>query len=527
MRTRQPRSFAGAVSLGGILGVALLRCAVPTDDSGDVVVTIDAPTGVLVRGQTLLLTARAWRQSSASERSELRGLSFLWTTEDSGTALVTAQEQDGTALVTGVSSGQARIRAYARSFQGAQPGVLDLRVANTIEIDSVAPDTVSYGDQVTLYGVGFGRIDRVTLGETALLLDPHSVEGDPGGGGRLRAWVPYPATSGRVLAVAGEGFSAPAPDSTVVRADDRYEGAGPSAPRIDLNGSPVAGPDTLLYAPGLSLTGQDTVDGFRLERADTSRPLSVIVSTSAPAVTFFEPVVYPNLAELPAAIPNEPFVGPLWMLGVSSQYCEHSLIPLVKPYGRTAEVKLVRAFKTFPGPTVLLGIYGQPPGGYSVTVVDGYVTGDPRIQPDRFEENDYCKAADARADEPATHIEIDTPFADTLTLDNAYELDWIRFTVPKPYGGAVTMRTAARPFGAADTSDIGLYVAYPDIGLLIAQSHVPGSDERLTIEVQSGQLLRDFYVGVAEEAGIATRYALCIAEGSTCTLPGETAAGKR
>jgi len=38
-------------------------------------------------------------------------------------------------------------------------------VSKTVEIDRVVPDTDALREQVTLYGVGLGRISRVTLGE--------------------------------------------------------------------------------------------------------------------------------------------------------------------------------------------------------------------------------------------------------------------------------------------------------------------------------------------------------------------------
>ena len=507
------RRLRGA--LAATCALPLLTCAVPADDSADIFVTIDAPSKVLARGQAVLLTAHAWRRTS-SGREQLPGISFTWTSEDTRTALITAQEEGGTALVTGVGGGRTRILASARAYEEAEAGVLDLRVANTIEIDSVSPDTVRYGEQVTLYGVGFDRIDRATLGETELIVDPRSRAGDPGGAGEVRLWVPYPARSGQVLAVADQGFSAPAPDSTVVLPEDTYDAPGAAMPFVDLNGPAVAGTDTLFHNPALALTGSQTVDGFRFFRADTTRPLSIIVSTRAPAVTFFEPVVYPLLPLLPNPVPDATFGGPFWMLGESWHYCEFNRVPFVKPYGRTAEVRMVRAFMTAPSQTMLLGVYGDPPGGYGVTVVDGYVTADSRIQPDRFEENDTCPTAAARASDPATHIDLATPFADTLTLDNAYELDWIGFTVPESYSGVVTVRVASRPFGAADSSDVGLYVVFADIGSLLAQSHEPGHSETLSFEVPP---LRDYYVVVADEAGVATRYALCIAEGSTCSLP--------
>ena len=82
----------------------------------------------------------------------------------------------------------------------------------------------------------------------------------------------------------------------------------------------------------------------------------------------------------------------------------------------------------------------------------------------------------------------------------------------------VTVRTGAQPFGAADSSDLG--VALVSLASLFedawtAETHVPGSNERLQVELAAG----DYYLAVADEAGVATRYGLCIAVGNDCTLP--------
>jgi hypothetical protein len=176
-----------------------------------------------------------------------------------------------------------------------------------------------------------------------------------------------------------------------------------------------------------------------------------------------------------------------------------------------------------------------------VTVVDGFRPADPRIQPDRFEENDACAGADSNDVNPATHIDLLAGFADTLTIDEAYEVDWFRFTVPEdpsnpddPLPRLVTARAAARPFGAADSSNIGLAVmsldslrfgrpssAGPEIPWL-AESHAPGSTEILSAELMPG----DYYLVVSDEGGVATRYALCLAIGNACTVPSAVQASR-
>jgi hypothetical protein len=172
-----------------------------------------------------------------------------------------------------------------------------------------------------------------------------------------------------------------------------------------------------------------------------------------------------------------------------------------------------------------LSVSGVSPGRYSLTVHDGYIGSDPRIQPDRFEENDYCLAADANFQDPARRIDLGTAFADTLTIDEPYEVDWFRFTVPpaEDEGQLLSIRTAARPFGAADSSDVGLVLFRVDsletfldtLTSVDAESHAAGSDEELVADVTPG----DYYLIVMDEAGVPTRYSLCMAIGNTCALP--------
>jgi NADH dehydrogenase len=72
---------------------------------------------------------------------------------------------DRSAAVFGLNTGTADVVAVPLDYQSAEAGVQPLRVANSVEIDSVVPGTVRYGQQLTLYGTGLGRVSRVLLGE--------------------------------------------------------------------------------------------------------------------------------------------------------------------------------------------------------------------------------------------------------------------------------------------------------------------------------------------------------------------------
>ena len=73
------------------------------------------------------------------------------------------------------------------------------------------------------------------------------------------------------------------------------------------------------------------------------------------------------------------------------------------------------------------------PQRYGLAVFRGYVTADPRVQPDKYEENDMCHYADSIPGQPnpPAHIHVTTTgFSDTMNIDNPFEIDWYRIEVP-------------------------------------------------------------------------------------------------
>jgi hypothetical protein len=173
-----------------------------------------------------------------------------------------------------------------------------------------------------------------------------------------------------------------------------------------------------------------------------------------------------------------------------------------------------------PAKEMLLAVYGEPPGGYGIAVVDRYVTADPAIQPDRFEDDDTCAQADANSAVPDKQIDPTGPFTDTLTIDNPYEVDWLRFTVPGPDSTLLTIRTAARPLGPSDSSNIGLFLRQARRSFdFPIQAHAKGSAESLSLFAEPG----DYYLAIVDEAGVATRYSVCIGLTSACPLIGASA----
>jgi hypothetical protein len=517
------------------LAFELSACVLPSDHSETVVVTIDAPSTLLLRDRTMVLTARAWERKAAGALSELSGVAFEWRSLSPDLATVD-QRPDGTALITPLNEGVAAVQAVATGLEEAEPGMVELRVANALAIDSVRPSTVRYGEQVTVYGIGLDEITRASLGQADLIPDAISFSGTPQGAGRLSYWVPYPAQTDRLVALSRRGSTAAAPDTTVVRAKDLYHELGLPPPRVDLDGMPVRGPDTLFYNPALAVVPGEGPDAFQLHRDQPGRSLTIILTSSGPVVTSFDPVLTPE-RNAPDSFPtNDELAVRTWALGFSGHYCGDQFLETGRPVSLTSPVTLVRALKDVPYRDLLLAVYGDPPGQYTVTVRDGYLTADPRIAADRFEENDYCAAADSNAADPDRQVVL--PFADTLTMDNPYEVDWFRFTVPPlvppgplpppdsapppgPPGdpgdrdSLVTIRTAARPFGASDSSNIG-FVVVPATAVtsIVAVARTPSSNETITALLPPGI----YYLIVLDDGGVATRYSVCLGYGPTCQL---------
>jgi hypothetical protein len=166
-------------------------------------------------------------------------------------------------------------------------------------------------------------------------------------------------------------------------------------------------------------------------------------------------------------------------------------------------------------------------GHYFMAIVRGYHTADPRLAPDAFEENDLCMFADENFAANPTRGDLNVgAIRENLTIDNAHDIDWIRFRVPGLLilPQQVAIRTAAQPFGSVDRSDIDVYVfTVPNSsqGLNLAGlDTLRGSASSLNLTLFPG----DYYLAVVDSAGVPTRYGLCVAIGSSCTVPPPPAA---
>jgi hypothetical protein len=496
------------------LGAALVACSDTTEAVNQTYLTISSASPVVLRGDQIELTARLWTRSSPGDSVEVRNAELVWSTDDPTLATLTPLDNN-TTVATGVNSGIVYIRAVATGFQGSTPAAFALRVSNPLEIDSMRPAVVRYGERVTMYGVGVNSLFFAALQGAALLPDTFSVAAGAGALSQLSFWVPPPASTGPAI-VLSPGQIVVAPDSTVVVPQDLHEPNESSPSPIDLGAGPFPSlPAVRYYNPALAFEQRDRADSLGV---DWYRFNGV---TAASDLTFiFKAPTFENahLTFLASTVSNADSVAaPGWTIGSGLYYCKnHSFKAEEQPAD-----SLIVALKNVPaGSMDLVSLYFVS-GRYGLAVVNGYLTSDPNIGPDRFEENDNCEFADRNFAAPATRLNLTTPVSEALTIDNPHDVDWIRFEVPGITPGLVSFRTAPPlALNPANRGDVDLYVLGVPAAAgapldTLGVSRNDGSTESVTVLLAPGL----YYAVITDYAGTPTRYSLCAAMGSTCTLP--------
>lgn len=501
MRVGRPSAALALLFVAATVGT----CVFPTERDDAVHVTID-PLPVLIRGTDTVATAHAYANGS----QKLANVTFVWSSDDPLTAAV-----DENGHVVGIKSGTTTIRAAAANFdKRALPGAIALRVSNTLEIDSIRPDTVRYGEIVTVYGVGL--LDTLgvglAIGDGGLIAVPFSEVLGPDGASQISLWVPPPAQTAPMFYI-GAGVFGFTADTVLVLRRDLYE-PNEIAPRVvNLETSrPFPGTflNFLLFAnPALAFEQlpRDVpvgADWYRMLQSST-RDLTIVLSSEVPGT--FQTLLTDSLGF--RASDTSYFIGQdAWTFGPGSHSCHGAAFaPKEGPSDST-----VVALKDFPaGRLDAITIYTQP-GRYALRVSEGYGVTGKGITRDGHEEDDYCNAADAK---PAG-----LPFQNaTLTIDNPHDVDWFRFSFAGGVGFRV--RTAAPSSALADTSDIDVYLLpFPNpsdtLMTVVASSARAGSDE--DIQVLGLLPAGEYYVVVTDFAGVPTRYSLCFGAGTSCDV---------
>lgn len=515
---------AACAAVAAGLTLAGLTCAFPTDRSDEVTVLIQTPGLVVIRGHQLPLFARAI-QVSGADTVDLRNVVFAWSSGN--TNLATVQDDGGGyAQVTGVNSGLVEIIARAKAYESSDIGYLQLRVSNPLEVDSVKPDTVRFGDTVTVYGIG---VDSIFLAffENGTLLDyplpqlPTRVR-DSTGYSRATFWVPAPSRSSQ-LSFIGPGVFGSAPDSTRVRPFDVLE-PNQFAPRtIQIDTTPPRFPTLPFFkflnpALAFEIPNRDET-GIEWYRFTQTVPRDLTLIISGPTVRGTFSTFLTDSLEF-SGVDTTYVVGPTsWTIGPRSHFCRG--FPF-EPSQTQPESTIV-ALRGMPvGALHAIALYAQP-GPYGLAVIEGYVTSDPAVPRDPHEEDDFCTA---RAADSVVATLPAGGFRDTLTIDNPHDVDWIRFRVTGPPGAVVTVRTAALTAAVGDTSDLDFYVlTVPGGGASSTLDPAMvslggGSAEQQTALLAPG----DYYLVVVDYRGAPVAYAVCIDASGCAGFPSPPAA---
>src|SRR2546430_10031488 len=162
------RRSRGLVALTLLMTSAVVAmCVYPTEHDAAVHVSL-TPVHILFSGHDTVAAARAWQVRCPGDSVVIPNVAFTWSTSDAAVATVSS---DG--RIVGIKSGSAIITAAATNFDAGQRAAADtVRVSAPIEVDSIRPKTVRYGEFLTVYGIGVDSIFVASLDSASLIPNP-------------------------------------------------------------------------------------------------------------------------------------------------------------------------------------------------------------------------------------------------------------------------------------------------------------------------------------------------------------------
>ena len=513
MRLERGRA-AGALLLAG---ATIATCVYPTEHDAAVHVSL-TPVHILFSGHDTVATARAWQIRGAGDSVVIPNVAFTWSTSDSGIATVSTEGR-----IVGIRSGSTIITAAALNFDAGQRAAADtVRVSAPIEVDSIRPKTVRYGELLTVYGIGVDSIFLASLDSASLIPNPVEDTTYAQGTQRRRYWVPFPARTDSLVIIGiynGNGvFGFVHGDTTKVMERDIFEPDDTIPHPIDLDAAPpfAALPTLLFFNPALAFErlkrGEKTgVDWYHFTQA---QPRDLTIVLTAPQIagtfsTFLTDSLGWNGAAKTYVIGSD-----AWTFGPGSHACHGAGFAPAEAVGDSTIV----AFKNAPaGALDAIAIYSAA-GRYGLGVIAGYQS---ELPADAHEDDNSCNAADLRGTLPAP------TFRDTLTIENPHDVDWIRFHYTNP-GATSTAQVRLHAFPGVhpdSLKDLDLYIikvpaATDTIVSVVAADTAAGSDVNLTPSLATG----DYYLAIVDFAGTTTTYEVCVGtvpllQPGTCNTP--------
>jgi hypothetical protein len=482
-----PRSLLVALLLAPC---GVLACGFPTDQSSQLTVRLDSVPDLFLK-DSLRLSARVVNAAGDS----IPGGVVTFTSSDPTVLNVTPS---GQGLATGV--GTATLSANALAFAGAAPATAQVHVHGLLEIDSIRPAVVRFGDSLHVYGVGLNPDSLLTMslgGED--LTAAQYVPADPAKPqrwGRLSLWVRAPAERFSLLTLVGFAGGAVFPDTIGVLQRDRYE-PNDTVPSALGAVATFYNPALAFEAVGRSDTKQPADWYTFTNTAPTDR--TIIVSSDFVGAAAFSTFVTDSLAWDGAS--SRYVVGPKgWTVGPQTYLCDGKSV---------TQAGTPVAFKEQAFPISIVALANLPvgtfhvivpfvasaqPKAYQLVITSTYESVLPR---DVAEENDYCDVA--------------APLAVTagakLTIDNPHDIDWYKFSVTTV--GVMQATVTAGPSVSPNlpTPDLDLYLIRdfrPDSLVLVQAAATEGSTETLSAAV----VLGNYFLVVTDYAGSPTSYTL-------------------
>ncbi|HMH81396.1 MAG TPA: hypothetical protein VK531_00890 [Gemmatimonadales bacterium] len=477
-------------------------CAYPTERDSSVHVSI-TPIGILFRGNDTVATAQAWRMTGPADSQPIPNVVFVWSSSDPSVATV-----DNGGHIVGITSGSVVITVAAANFDKESRAAADtLRVSAPLEVDSVRPKVVRYGEVVSVYGVGVDSIFLAQLSNAPLILNVFGDTAFANGTARRRFWVPPPAHTDSLffLGISGGqgvlGFVHG--DTTRVVERDLYEPNEIAPQPIDLDAPPpfAIAPTLRVVNPALAFEPlkrdeKTGVDWYHFTHGQ-AQALTFILTAPQIAGTFSS-----FLTDSLGWNGTTYVVGKdSWTFGPSSHVCHGRDFPF--KVSEAVGDSTIMAFKSVPsGSLDAIAVYTVP-GRYGLQVWSEYRS---ELPPDAHEDDNSCNAADLRDT-------LQSPFRDTLTIENPHDVDWIRFHFTQGgLGSTARVRLHAFPAAHPDSlKDLDLYVVrVPQPGDAVLQvvlaDTAAGSEVNRTPTLATG----DYYLAVVDFAGTTTTYEVCV-----------------
>jgi hypothetical protein len=480
-----------------------LSCVLPTERRGWISVEVVGVPDEVVLGDSLRATARV----VDSEGLPTPNVPVVFR---SSSADVLAVEPSG--LVKAVGIGSAYVEASVEGYGGVDLAVRAVRVRGLIEIDSVRPDTVRFGDTLTIYAVVSGLDSAsVFVGDV-----PAPVQRVARAGGRAEtivAVVPVFAPVSSTVSLRAGAATSNAVHAVTVIQEDLYEPNDSLPAAHDLGALPLG-----FFNSQLALERTDRNDAFHawdfyvfrnatprdrtftfaggadLWLSDTTLvsawPHDSIVLDTLTGDTVFHKVdsVRTYSPRLFAGLYNRQFYwsGCGWGGGISM---------LVPDSVRVAFVGMspsdYRVHLTWPA--------GRRLARYTLGVENGVTTA---LPPDGREGNDDCWRAPS------------IPFGGpplSLNLHDLLDVDWLRFTLLAQ--GVVRIRA---DFPGPSLLDFSLFNGpYSTVGsIAVGRDAGPGIRE-LVVNLAAGEYLLALY---SWHAVAPMPYTLTVGPGSAAAL---------